>query len=199
MSRVAEWKGKLQKQVELPSGVLITIRKLHQRDFFPKGLVAVALQGDIKSGVDAAKWMSQNPDEVNSIEEYVLVRGVADPKVVRGPSTDDAMGTDDIVGDEREAIISSIAEFSGIDMESLAAVDKFRGRELGDPGPDGEVLRGDAAPVPGPGSAGLPDGPPVLEAVPGRDDKAAGAGEPGDGSAGSPSQHVSEVPIPYIG
>jgi hypothetical protein len=138
--RAEEWRAKTRMTVTTPSGLTAVIRKLRQLDFFPQGLVALGLTGELDED-RARRYMAEHPDEIEALEHRILTRGLVDPPVALDPSDPAMLDVRDIAGDDREFLVREISVWSGLSPEQLTAVDLFRPRALGSAGPDEPVLR----------------------------------------------------------
>ena len=139
------WRASLRETVTLPSGNVVTIRKLQQKDFVPRGLFIRALDGAEHTAEEAAAYLKEHPEDTLAVESSVILNGVVDPQIVAGRGTEGALGLDEISQADRDALFMAITKFSEMRIEDAARVDKFRGKDVDDPGADVPVLQG--APV----------------------------------------------------
>jgi hypothetical protein len=126
-------------EVTLPSGNTYLIRKANQRDYAPRGLIAISEEGTPEEKVRT--YLAEHYDEVLDIEVRLLVNCVLDPRIVPGEAlSDDTLSVRDL-GDDRDPLLSAINEFSGLTVASKSREDAVPPAQLPDAGSDGGVLR----------------------------------------------------------
>jgi hypothetical protein len=154
VTTASQWREGRRKEIALPSGLTVIIRKLRQRDFVPSGMVGLMV--DAKSEDDAQRatdqYLRDHPEEVLAQQDQLLVRGVVSPKFTLDETDATAIYVGDIDEADQQALVAAITEFSGLSVERLAEIDKFRSGALDAPRADGEVL---------PAAAERPVGSPV--------------------------------------
>jgi len=144
----AEWKASNRKEVETPSGKKVVIKKLVQRDFFPRRLANVGI--DLTNAEDVKKYVLENLELVLDKENEILVKAIVEPIVSLSEGCgDDVIWVNDIEDADRKFLLKAIAEWSGASKEKQEEVDSFRRKQLAGAGADGAVLR--EAPVGAPG------------------------------------------------
>ena len=135
-----------------PSQQVFTIRKLRQRDFFPAGLIGVALSmnTDEIGPETVLKYLEEHPVEFDAQEISILIKGVVSPRITYDPKDETAVCIEDL-GLDREFLVEQIANWAGFkisrDKKTESEVEKFREGELG-PGADGQLLPHAAEPAP---------------------------------------------------
>jgi hypothetical protein len=142
MASPQELRKRNRREVTGPSGETYIIRKLTQRDFMPRGLVALVVQEGIKLTQESiSDYVDSHVEELEEVEQRILKLGVVSPLVVLDPSKE---GTNAIyfldLGEDKDYLLKEIATFSGLSLDALSQIDKFRGPKLDDIGADGPIL-----------------------------------------------------------
>jgi hypothetical protein len=150
---VAEYRARVRKVVEAPSGASFEVRKLKQQDFVPKGLVALTIETMKEVPEEVAReYLKNHPDEVLAIEEVVLVKGVVAPRLTVIGDDSKGLHVDELEEADRKFLFDTITDFSGMTEAAMAAVDNFRRQNVDGARSDVPVLQD--APV---GAAGPAD------------------------------------------
>jgi len=138
-----DYRSKNHKEVMLPSGASFLIRKLTQRDYFPKGLIAMAIERGEVTEASARQYLASHPEDISEVEDLQLLKGVVLPKLTADPESADAgkLYVGDLSGEDRVALVQAIQEWSGLLVGQQAQVDTFRDQGVDGAGTDGEVLR----------------------------------------------------------
>jgi hypothetical protein len=142
-SSAQEIRNKNRKEVTLPSGNTYLIRKATQRDYVPRGLVTLNVEGvsDDQREETVRKYLAENFEQVLDTENRILVNCVVMPRLVTGEPLDDSTLSVRDLGDDRDPLIAAISEFSGLNIESKKSDDGVGQEELSGPRGDGGVLR----------------------------------------------------------
>jgi hypothetical protein len=147
----AEYVKSNRKEIELPSGAVFVIKKLTPRDYMKLHTANFPIinteQINDKNTDEKAKeqWLKMTPDQQRaSIEfnEQFVIAGTVSPKISKEAS-DNTLCIDDIDGDDFNALIVAISEFSTAKRQDLKS---FRAEPKAvDAGHDSEAVQG--APV----------------------------------------------------
>jgi len=120
------------REITCPSGQIVKIRKLVQRDFFPRGLVYLSLGSGKVSEELLSSYLKEHFDEVSQLEGRILALGIVEPRVTEEPTdTPDEIWQGEIGEPDRQFLLDAITEWSGLTPARAAEVEKFR-RKLGD-------------------------------------------------------------------
>lgn len=133
--RILKQRNRTEKDITSPiTGETYKIRKISVVDFLLQGPLAVPLAAwakgkepdEIEQGVQraAAEVMEENPDLVASLNDQVLMAGVASHRIVPGPecSDDELLPTD--LGDDQLWLVGEIMHYNGLLNDEQA--DRFR-------------------------------------------------------------------------
>lgn len=133
--RTLKHRNRTERDITSPiTGDTYRIRKINVIDFLLQGPLAVPLAAwakgkepdEIEQGVQraATEVMEQNPDLVASLNDQVLVAGVASHRIVHGPDCgeDELLPTD--LGDDQLWLVGEIMHYNGLLNDEQA--DRFR-------------------------------------------------------------------------
>ena len=156
MSRAARFKTRSTKEIMLPSGAEVIIRRWSPFELAKNSgqLIVAARTETSEGGLD----LTRQADLVQAF----LALGLQDPPLWTGTPAEcpETHITAADLGEDFWPLIREIMQFNGLAMGVAAAAESFRGGVGGTPGPDREAVRGtpDRPAGPAGGAADVPAG-----------------------------------------
>jgi hypothetical protein len=180
----SEWRAKRDKQVTLPSGNVVTLRKVSLQQLMKQGQIPAPLAGFIepllKTKSDPQISMSEFP-QIGEVEALVVMACVVEPKIVNDLYTDARWTSEDEIplSDFDDEDIHAIYEWANGRASQLAPFRAETGESV-DAASDGDGIRTD--PRATVGGNGHLDGVSAQPLLPPRGDGAGSATAGGTGS-----------------
>jgi hypothetical protein len=110
----------------------------------PRGLVALVVQEGTRLTQELiSDYVDSHVEELEEVEQRILKLGVVSPRIVLDPSEEGPSAVYFLdLGEDKDYLLKEIAMFSGLSLEALSQIDKFRESKLDSIGADGSILSG---------------------------------------------------------